>query len=97
MALLIKNAKFKNTTVTAPDVYARIQFVAIADGKKVGVTLLTGLDKESALAYNSININLPESMMISLAENQNQDLATVHTLVKAELENLGFEVTIDLA
>jgi len=97
MALLIKNAKFKNTTVTAPDVYARIQFVAIADGKKVAVSLLTGLDKESALAYNSVSINIPEGMTLTLNENQNQDLATVHELVKTELEKEGLEVTIDLA
>lgn len=97
MALLVNNAKFKNTEVTSPEVYVRLQYVALADGKKVSVALLSGLNKENALAYNSIATNIPENLLIELPEGQVQDLATIHNVVKTELEAKGFTVTIDLA
>lgn len=97
MALLISNAKFKNTEVEAPQVYVRLQFLAMAIGTKAAVQLLTGLDKEKALNLESVFTNLPESLMITLEEGQNQDIATIHEVVKTKLEDLGFEVTIDLA
>ena len=97
MALLINNAKFKNTTVSAPQVYARLQYVALADGKKTSVSLLTGLDKQSALTWNGIVTNLPEQFLLEMAENEIQDLLVIHNKVKSELEKEGFEVTIDLA
>jgi hypothetical protein len=97
MALLINNAKFKNTTVSAPQVYVRLQYVALADGKKTSVVLLTGLDKQSALTWNGIVTNLPEQFLLEMAENEIQDLLVIHNKVKSELEKEGFEVTIDLA
>jgi len=96
MALLINNAKFKNTTVSAPQVYARLQYVALADGKKTSVSLLTGLDKESALTWNGIATNLPEQFLLDMSANETQDLSVIHNKVKLELENLGFEVVISL-
>lgn len=97
MGLLITNAKFKNTEIDAPQVYARIQYFAQADGKKVNAKLIVAKDKADALAWKEISTNLPETLALTMGENQNQDLATIHELVKAELETKGFEVTIELA
>jgi len=98
MALLVKNAKFKNTEVTAPEVYVRLQYLALADGKSASVLLMTGFDKAGALAYASVPVNLPEQLLVTLEEGQSQDLATIHDLVKANIEalDLGLEVTIQL-
>lgn len=96
MALLINNAKFKNTTVSAPQVYVRLQYVALADGKQTSVVLLTGLDKESALTWSGISTNLPEQFLLEMNDNETQDLAVIHNKVKAELESKGFEVIVSL-
>ena len=97
MALLINNAKFKNTEIEAPQIYVRLQFVAFADGKTSSVQLLTGLNKQEALAWQSVSTNLPEQIFVNMKESESQDLATIHNAVKAKLEAEGFEVTIDLA
>jgi hypothetical protein len=98
MSLLVKNAKFKNTEVAAPEVYVRLQYVAQADGKKVAVALLSGLNKEAALTWKTVPTNLPENLLVEVPEGANQDLAVVHDAVKAALEalDLGFDVTINL-
>lgn len=98
MALLVKNAKFKNTEITAPELYVRLQYVALADGKKAQVALMSGADKAAALAWKAIPTNLPEHVLVELAEGQAQDLVTIHDLVKANIEalDLGFDVTIQL-
>lgn len=98
MALLVKNAKFVNTEVTAPEVYVRLQYLAMANGTTASVALMTGLDKAGALAYAAIPVNLPEQLLVNVEEGQAQDLATIHNLVKTNLEalELGFEVTIQL-
>ena len=97
MALLINNAKFKNTEIVAPQIYVRLQIFNKPNGKESGVALLTGLDKEGALAYKSIATDLPEQVLVSIPDGQAQDLVTIHELVKAELEAKDFQVTIDLA
>lgn len=98
MSLLVKNAKFKNTEVTAPEIYLRLQYVAQADGKKVSVSLLSGLDKAGALSWKTVPTNIPENLLVEVAEGANQDLAVVHDLVKAALIalDLGLDVTINL-
>ena len=98
MALLVNNAKIKNTELTAPEIYVRLQYTAMPDGKKTTVLLLTGLNKELALTYQEIATNLPKGINLEMAEGQLQDLATIHELVKAHLEglDLGLEVTIQL-
>ena len=97
MALIINNAKFKNTQVTAPQIYARLQYVAYLDGTTTNVTLIASDNKANALHNKRIATDLPEQVIIVLAEGQVQDLATIHEAVKTELETKGFEVTIDLA
>lgn len=98
MSLLVKNAKFKNTEVAAPELYVRLQYVAKADGKKVAVVLMSGLDKAAALTWKTVPTNLPENLLVEVPEGANQDLAVVHDAVKAALValDLGFEITINL-
>jgi len=55
------------------------------------------LNKADVLAYKTIATNIPENMPLVLDATQNQDLATIHEVVKSKLEELGFVVTIDLA
>ena len=97
MGLLVNNAKFKNTEINAPQVYARIQYFAQADGKKVNAKLIVAKDKADALAWKEIATNLPETLALTLGDTQNQDLLTIHELIKGVLETAGFGVTIDLA
>ena len=95
MALLVNKAKIKNTEIEAPQLYVRLQYVAMADGLKTQVILRNGLTKADALAWKEVSTNLPESISLDMGE-QKQDLDVIHNLVKAELEAKGFEVVIDL-
>jgi hypothetical protein len=95
MALLVSNTKIKNTEIEAPQLYVRLQYVAMADGKKTQVLLRSGLNKEAVLNWETVATNLPESISLEMGE-QKQDLEVIHNLVKAELETKGFEVVIDL-
>ena len=97
MGLLINNAKFKNTTIATPQIYARLQYVAMLDGKTTNVQLVVSDSKENAIQNKRISTDLPEQIILVLVEGQSQDLAIIHTAVKAELESKGFEVIIDLA
>lgn len=97
MALIVTNAKVKNTDIEIGSVYSRIQFNANMDGKKVAVQLFSGLTKEAVLSGEQVLTNLPQMLHLQLNETQNQDLATIHEVAKAKLEELGFVVTIDLA
>lgn len=97
MGLLITNAKFKNTEISAPELYARLQYFCLLDGKKVNVKLVIATNKADALAWKEIPTDIPESLIIVLGESESQDLATIHNAVKEKLEAEGFEVTIDLA
>jgi len=95
MALLVSNTKIKNTEIEAPQLYVRLQYVAMADGKKTQVLLRSGLNKEAVLNWETVATNLPESLSIEMGE-QKQNLDVIHNLVKVELEKQGFEVVIDL-
>lgn len=97
MALLINNAKFKNTEITAPQIYARLQYMAYLDGKTTNVQLIASDNKANALQNKRIATDLPEQIVVTLADGQVQDLATIHDAVKTELETKGFQVTIDIA
>jgi len=95
MALLVSNTKIKNTEIEAPQLYVRLQYVAMADGKKTQVLLRSGFNKEAVLNWETVATNLPESLSIEMGEEK-QDLDVIHNLVKVELEKQGFEVVIDL-
>jgi hypothetical protein len=96
MALLVSNAKIKNTEIEAPQMYVRLQYVAMADGLKTAVMLKSGLTKEAALSGETVATDLPENLMIVMGE-QKQDLEVIHNLVKTELESKGFEVVLSLS
>ena len=105
MALLVTGAKFKNTEIEAPQMYVRLQYVAMADGMKTSVILKSGLNKETVLNWETVATNIPENLMISMESEDpatgvitiyNQDLLVIHDLVKADLELKGFTVVIDL-
>tara|TARA_R110000803_G_scaffold69326_1_gene131650 strand:+ start:17161 stop:17460 length:300 start_codon:yes stop_codon:yes gene_type:complete len=95
MALLVSNTKIKNTEIEAPQLYVRLQYVAMPDGLKTQVLLRSGLNKEAVLNWETVATNLPESMMLEML-GLKQDLDVIHNLVKTELEKQGFEVVIDL-
>jgi hypothetical protein len=96
MALIVKNAKFKNTEVTAPEIYIRIQFTAMADGKRTMAMLLSGLNKELALSMKEVETNIPKNLILELEENQSQDLATIHEVVKEKLLSIDADLEIDI-
>jgi hypothetical protein len=97
MALLVSNSKFKNTTVEAPEMYVRLQYLALANGKNTSIILNTYLNKEAYKSNLTVDTNIPSQLLLVLEENQTQDLAVIHEIVKTELENLGFTVIIDIA
>jgi hypothetical protein len=96
MALLVKNTKFKNTEILTPEIYVRIQYVALSDGKKTNVTLLESINKNNFLNNNFISTDLPKSFTLNMLNTESQDLLVIHNKVKNELELLNFIVTIDL-
>lgn len=96
MALLVSKSKFRNTEITAPELYVRLQYTCPADGTKANVNLLVGLDKQSTLTNKLVATTIPEFTIATIPTGQNQDLLTIHELVKSELELKGFEVTIQL-
>jgi hypothetical protein len=96
MALLVNKAKFKNTEIQTPQMYVRLQYVAMADGLKTAVMLKSGLTKEAVSSGETVATDLPENLMIQMGE-QKQDLEVIHNLVKTELESKGFEVVINLS
>lgn len=96
MALLISKSKFRNTDIEAPQLYARLQYMCPADGTKANVNLLIALNKNAALTNKTVATDIPEHMLVDIPSDQNQDLTTVHELVKENLESKGFEVIIQL-
>lgn len=95
MSVTIKNSvNIQNTTISINNVYVRLIFVANANGTDVEVELIPYESKEKydeSLQIN--NTNLPRTIS---GEVTNQNLEEVHILVKDKLEELGFEVEINL-
>lgn len=96
MGLIITNAKVKNTEITIPSVYARLQWTAAANGINVTVQLFTGLTKQDVLNGFYVHTNLPATQFIEMETGQHQDIQNIHNGLKTKLEELGFTVTIDL-
>jgi hypothetical protein len=95
MAITITNSvNIQNTTISINNVYVRLIFVAKANGTDVEVELIPYESKEKydeSLQIN--NTNLPRTIS---GQVTNQNLEEVHILVKEKLEELGFEVEIQL-
>ena len=102
MALIItatENAKLtvKGLNINLPSVYARIKWQSPIDGKSVQYGLVPFLDKENFKNDNPCPVAFQGGTGGFLLEsNQEQSLEVIHNLVKAELEDKGFTVTIDL-
>ncbi len=96
MALLVSNSKFRNTEITAPELYVRLQYTCPADGTKANANLLVGVDKQATLTNKLIATDIPEYLQVLIPEGENQDLLVIHELVKSDLESKGFSVTIQL-
>lgn len=97
MALLVSNSKFKNTNVEAPEMYVRLQYLALANGKNTSVVLNAYLNKEAYKTNLFVDTTIPSQLLIQLEENQTQDLQVIHELVKTKLEELGLTAIIDIA
>lgn len=99
MGLIVKNkdgnnVKISNTDIIIDNVYLRLVYVAKANGEDVEVELLPYQDKSKyteGLVLN--NITLPRVVEGKVVE---QTLVDVHDLTKDKLEDLGFDVEIDL-
>jgi hypothetical protein len=98
MALIVNNAKFKNSDVEV-QTYTRLEFNSRKNGKEMLIVLFSYASKDAFVNNNEneIEVNLKKIINASLAENETQSLEIAHNYAKAELEALGFEVTIDLA
>lgn len=103
MALIIsatENAKLsvKGLNIELPSIYARINWQSPIDGKSVNYALVPFINKDEFVNENPCPVTFEGgSGGFALQDGQVQDLATIHELVKAELETKGFQVTIDLA
>jgi hypothetical protein len=103
MALIINATESKKLPITGTSfelqsIYTRINWNAQINGISVQYTLVPFETKSFYLNNEPCPIAFEGgSGFVQLAENQTQDLVTIHELVKAELEAKGFEVTIDLA
>lgn len=98
MALIVNNAKFKNSDVVV-STYTRLEFNSRRNGKEMLIVLFSYASKESFAdnIENEIDVNLKKIINATLADGEIQSLETAHNYAKAALEDLGFEVTIDIA
>lgn len=102
MALIItatENAKLtvKGLNIDLPSVYARIKWQSPIDGKSVQYGLVPFLDKENFKNDNPCPVAFQGGTGgFALEAGQEQSLEVIHNLVKAELEDKGFEVTVQL-
>lgn len=99
MALIVTNTEvkqtlFNNTNITIDNLYVRLTYFAKSNGINVEVELIPYIDKPSYLEAKDIkNLNLPR---VISGEVLRQDLLDIHNLVKSKLEDLGYNVTLDL-
>jgi hypothetical protein len=98
MALIVSNAKFKNSEVEV-QTYTRLEFNSRRNGKEMLIVLFSYASKDSFVdnIENEIDVDLKKIINATLADGETQSLETAHSYAKTELESLGFEVTIDLA
>ncbi len=99
MGLIIKNKiTIIGTQIELPEVYGRIEFAARTDGKTLEISLNTYASKEAFKSGASIiSTSVPMgNFSVEISPNENQSTETAHNYTKAVLEQLGFEVIIDL-
>lgn len=99
MALIVNSIKFKNIDVSVENVYVRVHFVALADGKTIGVHLTCFENKIKFQEGKSLDLDFPLNVTVKCGVDQQQTLQVAHELAKTYLENLegkNYIVTIDL-
>lgn len=96
MALIINTVKIKNTDIVINNVYARLTFTALANGSTSNVNLAVFINKTGYIENKLIQTDLENSFFVTCSENQMQDNSTIHELAKVKLEELGYQVIIEL-
>lgn len=96
MGLIIETAKIRNTEIEIQNVYVRLQYVALANGVNCIVNLTCYPSKEQHSTLKIVETNIDQNMNVACGEGEVQNIDVVHNLVKAQLENKGFTVSIDL-
>mgnify|MGYP000200228056 CR=1 FL=1 len=103
MAILITQAKIKNTEITVNNIYGRLSFQAMPNGVNASANLtfyLTKADyelsKSPTFEHKQIMVDVKNTFSLELSEGENQDLVVVTNKVVAELINLGFTATSDI-
>ena len=103
MAIIIEKSKITNTDIEISNIYARLSFNAMPDGKRTNANLICysskadyDLSKAPTYQHKQISVEVPNNFNISLTEEENQDLIVIHNKVVAELIKLGFNATSDI-
>lgn len=96
MGLIIEKAKIRNTELEIENVYARLQYIALANGVNCIVNLTCYTSKEEHTSLKQIETDIDQNLNVSCGEGQLQNIDVVHELVKTALEEKGFTVSIDL-
>lgn len=101
MALIITSGKEKieipGTDLKLPQIYGRIEFFGLSDGKTLQIAVATFVNKESFVNGSQIPTNLPKSNIIAtLEEAEIQSIETAHKYAKIAFEQAGFNATIEL-
>jgi len=99
MALIVNSIKFKNIDFSIENVYVRLHFVALPNGKTLGVHLTCFENKDKFVELKPLDLDFPLNVTLECGVGQQQTLQVAHELAKTYLENLegkNYIVTIDL-
>ena len=102
MALIIKateNLKINisGTELELTEVYARLEFVAKADGATLEIYPTTYVSKATFNEGRIVSTNTPTQVLnFTIEPTEQQSLETAHNYAKTAYEQLGYEVIIDL-
>lgn len=102
MALIIKATEGKKinisgTNIEIPEVYARLEFVARANGLSIEIAIATYTNKTTFEQGKPVFTDLPNGNVNAHIEaNEQQSLETSHKYAKLAFEQLGYDVVIDL-
>lgn len=99
MALIVNSVKFPNTDLALTNVYVRLQYTALADGKSIVVNLTCFESKIKFDELKPLTMNFPNNFRVECGIGQEQNLLVAHELSKNYLENIqgmNYSVTIDL-
>jgi predicted ATPase len=102
MALIIKETEDKKihiagTELQLPNVYARLEFVARANGLSLEIAVSTYTSKTTFEEEKPVFTDLPSGYINATIElTEEQSLETAHKYAKLAYEQLGYEVIIDL-